>query len=350
MEHFIITNRDIKVEDGVETVNEDGTEPANHSMRFGTYDGKKITLFEDTPPDMADIPYSDPDRRKVGSGQFFESLYEAMCSDSRDVLLFIHGFANKLSKSLDFLEELEKKYTRRSGPIGRIILFTWPSNGSKLQYRRDAPDAVDSGHDLGRMYLKLSQFVSQRFALKPDGSTDPKSCGQKIHLMAQSMGNLVLQSMVEMILTSNVPFASLFGEVIMTGADIAHTALEAPRPLSRITSICDRAHVYMNKKDRALGISQTTKNPHPRLGKTGPRNVGAIPNDTHVVDISETSGEKNLSELITEHRYFIFVPRVVSDMRLVLFSRHTEEIGRKWIGHKRTWRVFDDDKIPAEGE
>ena len=126
----------------------------------------------------------------------------------------------------------------------------------------------------------------------------------------------------------------------MAAADVAVDALEPPKPLSSIMMLCDRAHVYYDKRDKALVISERTKNPHNRLGKYGPSNIPTVPQNVNIVDVSETKGRWKKGDRLIHHRYFVYSRTVVNDIKAILAGVHTEKIGnRNYLPHKAIFRL-----------
>lgn len=351
MKHYIITNRQIiKDKDGMEVINPDGTEPPSDQLRFAeasvndeTGEVESIEVIEDVdfPEDVA-YNFSAEDTDLKGSARCFKDIYNAMQAEVNDTLFFIHGFKCDLARALDNLKQLHQQYITDDSPIGRIVMFTWPSNGSLFEYRDDAHDAVTAGKALGRAYLKLRKFFAQFFELDPNSETHKNPpCNRNLHMMCHSMGNRVLESMVEMILAKNYNYTRLFREVILVASDIDNVALEEPKPLHNLVDIGDRIHVYFNENDFALTISQTTKNAFNRLGKYGPKNMKKVPNNINVIDVTDADDIKGgLTNRLLQHSYHFSSSSAREDICTVLNGNHTEEIEqRAYKVHKDIFRL-----------
>ena len=306
--HFIVTNREIigepnrkkrylKVNDD-EYIRTDGRELASENLRFGEYsfkdkdDDGKLKIFEE--PDLEKqeemIKAGDEEKNddaKLPSNEFFKDLYGEMKKKEPcygEVLIFIHGYNCELSRSLDIIRKLHYRYVENEDcPIDTIVMFTWPAMGKIFKYRNDARDAKASGYALGRAFHKLSDFL--KVYVK-------KNCMQRIHLMAHSMGAQVLEAMMLQLSDKyEERLNNLLSEVVLVGADVARHALESPNPLYDLTDICERVHVFYHRRDRALGLSETTKNAFNRLGKWGAKNSNNLANDVYQYDISHTKDD-----------------------------------------------------------
>jgi len=320
MGHYIVTNRMILGEPDNPTIDASPDAKAQDSLRFAGYKLggglKGIDVWSDSPEGALD--YKQRENTSFGSGRFFKSLYEDMRKSRKHTLFFVHGFSNTLEESLATIDKLDSRYVH-NGPIGQIVLFSWPTNGRKWEYRDDASDAVPSGYALARLFLKLGKFLNQYLDEK-----DHPPCKQEIHLLAQSMGNQVLQSMITKLAYDWPAFPSILGEIILTGADVDEFALMPPEPLSQVHKLGERAHVYVHRRDRALWVSQHTKNRHRRLGRVGPKRYN--PECYTVVDVTETDDEASAKESMVNHWYFVDVNEVVKDISAVLAGSLAEEI------------------------
>ncbi|WP_194774342.1 alpha/beta hydrolase [Pararhodonellum marinum] len=335
--HHIITNRNIsqKGGKGYVKVNEneyikiDGDEEANLNLRYGTvtFDPKKTKRLSDFKINI----YADPDdetleklkedgkltdKQALGSTKVFGELYaEGLKAKEReDILVFVHGYRSDLETSLWTLGELHKKYVEpEDSPICHLVLFTWPARRKVLRYRSDAYDAVQSGYAMARSYASLKDFFRQKLVKEKQ-----IMCEQKIHLLCHSMGNRVLEAMLKGLADIQVEINSLFGEIILVGADVDYDALERPKPLYRLIDFGERIHVYYHNKDQALGFSEMTKNAFNRLGRWGAKNSIGIPDDVYQADVSDIADNPTVVQNVVNHWYYYNSPAVVRDIKEVL--------------------------------
>ena len=334
--HFIITNRSVDKRGSKEYINKDGDESAGHNLRFGeiTFDpSKKISevtgdhylLYPDPEIDPSDLV--DPDagftydfsqKMGLGSTQLFETLNEegVKAGDhEHHTLVYIHGYKCDLTTALETTRLLHNLYVdNQDSPIENIVLFTWPAKEKLLEYRDDAQDAISSGYALARAFKKLQRFF-RHIGMKIRANEDAAFCQQKIHLMCHSMGNRVLEAMFQELNTSQSKINSVFGEILLIAADIDYNALEAPKPLYNLIEIGERVHVYYHRHDRALGISELTKNAFNRLGRWGAKNTLSLPDDILQADVSGIPEEDApIFEDIINHWYYLNSRAVVRDI------------------------------------
>ncbi len=327
--HYIITNREIINEHRKnEFVRRDGKEEARDELRFGEYtfsdsnDEGAIDLYKDLTVDQKE-KYRDFNKLPVGyefgSIRVFNSLYGDMLSSHGDTLVFIHGFKSDLDNALMTVRRLHYEYVEnQNSRVKNIVLFTWPARSNLLKYRDDARDARISGYALGRGFKLFHDFLIEKFGQDP---SNPKNepCDCSIHLMVHSMGNQVLEAMLQWLYrreSTRIP--SLFNEVVLVGADIDYDALEEPKPLYHLIDICQRVHVYYHNRDLALQVSKRTKNAFNRLGLTGTKKKDRLPDNVLEKDVSQTNEDKGLMEKIVNHWYYYNTQEVVSDIVGVL--------------------------------
>lgn len=233
-----------------------------------------------------------------GSQRMFYELYKEMSATKlqNDVLIFIHGFAYTFDEELKAICELKKMYIdNEKSPINHILFISWPASSTvfPLTYFDDRAASINSGNSLLRLFYFYTQFLKDVFA-----SRDIAPCNQKIHIIAHSMGNRLLQSMLYSLKTENI--SRVIDQVILLSADVSFRAFEESEDsFIKLPLLANRVSVYVNKFDNILGISQFSKNIlSPRLGKMGPSSVSKIKEIVTVIDVT---GAKN--DLLNSTKY-----------------------------------------------
>jgi esterase/lipase superfamily enzyme len=165
---------------------------------------------------------------KLGSKQIFKKLQKQMRKDGRDILIYIHGFANSFNSTLERAAQIADQYTitRPDGKEYRpyMFAFSWPSNGKVIppwQYFSDRDDAEASGKAMARSLLRLVEFLEET-------NTDGEQCAQRLHLVAHSMGNWALRHALQGLRQLAGPGAMrpIFENVFLMAADEDDDALE----------------------------------------------------------------------------------------------------------------------------
>ena len=319
--NYFITNREIIIQNGVESIRADGYEHPGDNLRFGSYDldTRNFHLFKE-PLEKIELDYekisqTDP-ANLTGSSRFFKELYHILSSpqDGGDVLFFIHGFNTDLEGVKDTFQILNDQYVNQPGsPIKHVVQFTWPGKSPDipLHYHDDKKDAIRSGESLARVIKKYIEFLRD-FIHKSRNNV----CGKKIHLMVHSMGHRVLKHLMADL--QEVP--ELFGEIILLAADIEYDIFDRGNPFYDLIQLGSRIHIYYHEDDRVLGISTYTKNFSNRLGQYGRKHMESGLRDVFDADVSDTSDDPDAgirSDLLN-HWYYYSSKQVVEDIRNVL--------------------------------
>ncbi|MGL1934120.1 MAG: alpha/beta hydrolase [Fibrobacterales bacterium] len=261
----------------------------------------------------------------TGSAALFLDLYSKMLSakdTQSDTLFFIHGFANSLDDSLINIKDLHDTYIKpEDSGIDHLVYVAWPSLGSVYgAYWNDQNDAEETGRVLGGLFSKLHLFFTQMF--EAEGR---ERCSNRIHLAAHSMGNTVLDYMLQ-----NIPKQKhfpLFGEVLLLHSDVSYEIFEDEGSFKRLSGLSGRTHIYISRSDEVLGaISSYTKNFNQRLGYKGPRRTEVLEQDTFIVDTTNSGRASSLGEQILDHWGFLERDSVVSDILQVIKGVPEERI------------------------
>ena len=295
----------------------------------------------------------DPAQTVAGSRTLFDTLRGSVRDDPRDVLVFIHGFANTFESAMERAAELRDQYLSpatdpKTGEIkkrGReplVFAFSWPSDGvtvgtavdggsdKRWAYSSDREDARASGLAMARCMLKMIAYLAE-LAVKD-------RCAQRIHLVAHSMGNWALrhalQGVVELSAEYQTPLMRLFDNVFLMAADIEDKALEDEAWLKPLYRLARNVHVYHARNDSALSLSEIKPNQGARLGHEGPANMASIADRTTAIDCATVSWTPAPAHV--RHQYYRIAPEVVRDVRAVLAGSAPGEIaGRETAGYGR---------------
>lgn len=281
---------------------------------------------------------------KLGSTEIFNEIKQCMIDEKRDVIIYIHGFANSFDNALVRAAQLHEQYViepKRSGgaPYHPIVFaFCWPSDGQTQppwKYSSDRDDARESGPAMARAIMRFIDFMNEG-----------EPCKQRVHVVAHSMGNWALrhaiQGLKELMEGRNLP--TLFDNVFLMAADEDEDTLEIPLKLQPLGELARRIHVYHSNDDLALVISDTTKFNPDRLGFNGPRTFTGISNRVVAIDCENVDDTEMLQ---ANHQYYRRRPEVIADVRQVLAGERPDQIdGREVIEPGKRFRI----KAPEKAE
>ncbi|QBA20374.1 alpha/beta hydrolase [Chryseobacterium indologenes] len=219
-----------------------------------------------------------------GTQRMFYELYKNMSStkDRSDVMIFIHGYLYDFDDELKAILDLKKIFIDNpESPVEHILFVSWPASGSiiPLSYFDDKASSINSGTSLMRLFYFYTQFLKDIFS-----NRDLAPCNQRIHLVAHSMGNRILQSMLYSLKRENI--LRVIDQVLLLNADVSYKVFEdAEDSFNKLPLLANRISIYLNRQDIILAASQFTKNIlTPRLGKNGPSSIDQYKDIVSVID------------------------------------------------------------------
>ncbi|MBO9690126.1 alpha/beta hydrolase [Chryseobacterium sp.] len=219
-----------------------------------------------------------------GTQKMFYELYKNMSStkDRSDVLIFLHGYLYDFDDELKAILDLKKIFIDNpASPVEHILFISWPASGSiiPLSYFDDKASSINSGTSLMRLFYFYTQFLKDIFS-----NRDLNPCNQRIHIMAHSMGNRVLQSMLYSLKRENI--LRVIDQVLLLNADVSYKVFEdSEDAFNKLPLLANRISIYLNRQDAVLGISQFSKNIlTPRLGKNGPSDIDRYKDIVSIID------------------------------------------------------------------
>lgn len=308
---YFATNRNPIFENGeIVDFGPDFGEGRGQQLRFGVAeveDGKlvSLTVLPDSPAE--------------GSAEAFGRIKTKMKAQGRDTLIVLHGYATGFREAILGAWKTKQAFSDRNL---NVLLYTWPSDGKNTPqaYGDDRNDAAASGIGFARGLWKAIDF------LREDGT----DCGQRIHLLAHSMGNYVLrhalQAALKLAPRGHLP--TLLDNVFLMHADEDADAFEHDHKLKRLNELTRAVHVYVSRHDRALLGGALTKTKTARLGQAGPSKPFDLPAGVTVVDMSR------LDRFVTDfigHSLYDERPQAIRDVLQVLGGLEPHEVqGRAW--------------------
>ncbi|MDJ0580954.1 alpha/beta hydrolase [Crocosphaera sp.] len=172
---------------------------------------------------------------------------EQMKVKKQNCLFYVHGFNTSFKDALDIGYSLETNYNVK------VLLFTWPSNGSEsrrildrtrgiLSYKSDKREAAESIGGLDRCFDVLRIYLDKYRDL---------ACNQSFNLACHSMGNYLLEQLVRSDLYSNETI--FFDNIGLLAADVNNQGHE--EWVDRL-AYRKRLYVTINEDDFALAASR----------------------------------------------------------------------------------------------
>ncbi len=179
---------------------------------------------------------------------FYRKLLKSIDkSKSKEALVFIHGFNVPFDYAMYSAAQI-KSSLQFDGPI---IVYSWPSQGSVIHYMADKNTALWCGSRLQKLFIDLEE----------------KTPVQKIHVIAHSMGNLVMTEALREVqgerIRRKLPTRK-FGHIVMVAPD-----LDAGRFQQRLAEMiqvsAQKVTIYASSNDWALYTAKKLQK-YPRVG------------------------------------------------------------------------------------
>lgn len=309
---------------------------------------QRIECYRESIPDPGVNEAAQGASVKLGSQALFADL-QADMQQGRDLLILVHGFNVSWEEAVATAAAFEAVINRHDARLDagqpfqpvRVLLFTWPSDGSALpwaSYKSDRADARGTAGALGRALLKLRDQLHQlgrevrqhstavqalraRLADRPAAEVEravaqleaTELCRQKLHLLAHSMGNFVLQNALQRVYdySPGNQLPRIFDHVFLCAPDVDDDVLEDGKGLARVHQVAQAVAVYHNANDTALKISDYTKGNPDRLGQRGAARPLALHQKVYQVDCAP------LVAGLTQHSYYTN-GLIARDIRLAL--------------------------------
>lgn len=230
--------------------------------------------------------------KKLAELNFIDILKRKLAnSTDKDVLLFIHGFNVNFKEALMRTAQLGFDLNFK----GAVTAFSWPSVGNLLGYEADCSTADAS-----------SQYLCDFIKLLTNGDIN------KLHIIAHSMGNVVLTKALEKLkIEGNYP-NKIINQIILAAPDIdkdvfVNQIMPAIKSDIRLT-------LYASKKDNALFASKKLRYNYPRAGDGGKNII--------VIDGIDTVDASKVDTGLLGHGYFASTQALINDIHMVLQGLH----------------------------
>ncbi len=254
------------------------------------------------------------------TGGFAPAAVDDLSAPGRNLLVFIHGFANSFTDAVT-RAAFNREFLARSGAAVTdctVIAFAWPSQGRvvgipvieglEAPYRADQRMARDSGPAAMRFLANLEPLLKAA-----------RARGNRSWLLCHSMGNLVLQNAVEQWFAAGNGDAALFDRAFLAAGDCGFDAFAQPGTagLSGLARLSRRIAFYASRRDEILNLSRAV-NGVVRLGHAGPQGypAGFAPAAYSLFDATGVNDYE--TNPMSSHQYYRLSPtvraRIAADM------------------------------------
>ncbi|MEN8710999.1 MAG: alpha/beta hydrolase [Arenicellales bacterium] len=221
--------------------------------------------------------------------QAFEKA--ATDSDENKVVLFVHGY------NIDFIKGCNRAavFQQALNEHSRMLLFSWPSDGTLVSYTRDEADIEWSQHYLEQVIERLSRIYGP----------------ERLNIVAHSLGARGVFRVMQLI--SRKDNRKHVNELVFMAPDIDAEVFRLAFP--DLKKIAHRITLYSSENDQPLRLSNEVHG-NPRLGEAGENLVVIKGMDT--IDVSISGGRE-----VTGHLYHLYDDAVRADLALLLSNGKT---------------------------
>ena len=255
------------------------------------------------------------------SGSFAKTFEDEIANSGKNLMLFIHGFANAFADAIK-RAAFNAEWFRASGVAAAdttILAFTWPSLGALFaappayldaDYKTDQVQAGKSDFHIGYFLDYVDRLRLRYRSNNPTG---------RIFLLAHSMGNYALAGAVEWWFSNRGASDRMFDEAFLAAGDEVYDTFDQPKGgrMHNLPMLCQRISIYSSRKDVAMYLSAAV-NHDERLGFNGPNNKQSStlypPGQFRIVDTTEVRDFDPLVPPDATHQYYRRSVTVRSDI------------------------------------
>ncbi len=239
------------------------------------------------------VPYFIPeDREKLEAIR--ESTVEALWQDveetsqGREPILFTHGFYISFERACK-----RSSYFQESlGLEGRLLLYSWPSDGALLNYTRDESD----------LYWSVSPLVESLNGMIKRFGTG------KVNLAAHSLGTRGIFLALVRMAQAETGDKPLFNQIVLLAPDVDAGIFK--QYLQEIKSLARTITVYVSANDKPLALSRQVHG-YSRLGEPGTHLEGLA--GIEIIDLSDIP-----VRYPSGHVYHLYHDSVINDLNQLL--------------------------------
>ncbi len=289
----------------------DAAKPASYSLAIQPPSDSRSVTYATAFVEGVDVPANGTGRidsiEQIGAGDFTAAAKGDLSAPGRNLLVFIHGFANSFTDGITRAAFNREFLAAAGAPVAdcTVIAFAWPSQGQVAGLPLDGPYRTDQAMARASA-LHVMRFLAN---LEPV-LTAARARGNRRWLLAHSMGHVVLQNAVENWFLHGNGDAALFDAAFLCAGDCGFDAFAQPGiGLTGLSRLCRRIRFYTSQRDEILNVSARL-NGMDRLGHAGPQGfpTGFPPPGYARFD---ATGIKDFEiNLFSSHQYYRLSPTV----------------------------------------
>ncbi len=261
------------------------------------------------------VPFYVPDEvvdldavREVPLQTFWQDIRRSAAG--RRPLLYVHGFYIGFERSC----KRAALFQNNLDLAGRMVLFSWPSDGVIINYIQDEADLYWSVKPIRETLADMAS----RFG------------NGKIDVVGHSLGSRGLVMALAALAEAGGNEPPLFNQLVLIAPDIDAGIFK--QYLAEIRPLVKRITLYVSANDNPLAISRELHG-HPRLGETGEHLNGL--DGVEIIDVSNIP-----VRYISGHVYHLYHQTVIRDLeQLINHNRPAAQRSNLKLLNKGYWQL-----------
>jgi esterase/lipase superfamily enzyme len=180
--------------------------------------------------------------------------FKSTLGERRRVFVYIHGFNTRFDRAVFRFAQIAHDSDAQAAPV----LYSWPSRGQLLDYRRDLDNATYSRSDLANLL---------------EVAANAPAVGE-IVILAHSMGSLVAMEALRQVALKQGGVPSKITNVILASPDLDVGIFR--RQVEEMGTNRPNITLFVSQADRALRVSAALSRGVTRLGAVDPGNAAYL--------------------------------------------------------------------------
>ena len=180
--------------------------------------------------------------------------FKSTLGERRRVFIYIHGFNTRFDRAVFRFAQIAHDSDAQAAPV----LYSWPSRGQLLDYRRDLDNATYSRSDLANLL---------------EVAANAPAVGE-IVILAHSMGSLVAMEALRQVALKQGGVPSKITNVILASPDLDVGIFR--RQVEEMGTNRPNITLFVSQADRALRVSAALSRGVTRLGAVDPGNAAYL--------------------------------------------------------------------------
>ena len=240
-----------------------------------------------------------------------------VAEERRSILIYVHGYATTFRSALETAATIADSIPYD----GQVLVYAWPSRGSKMEYLYDKESADRSTAFLARLVERLMGLAGV----------------VEVSVIAHSLGNRpLIDALWDLRRQIAEKERGKLGHIILCSPDVDKDYFE--QRAAAIALLARSVTLFASGQDRALEASRRVNGGVPRAGDVPPEGP-IIVNGIDTIDATRAGNPLNIRDF--NHNAYAQVDDLIKDVGLILASKHRRRPST------RSKRIYKERQIAA---